>query len=297
MESNNKQSTLISTSFLQLLSFAIIWLICAFVGGALLTLWMQSNGWTSMSVILEEVSQSKNVSLINQLRYIQLLGHLSNYLLPALVFAFWWYGQQAWKKMQLHHRPPLPLLLSSLLAIFVLFPFVSWVYYWNMQWLPKDWIGYDKLEMQAVFMNMPSQYELFLNLLLLGVVAALGEELVFRGIIQPILERLTNSIHGSAFLTAALFSFIHFQWEGFLARFILGLLFCYLLIYTRNLWIPIIMHFIFNSMQVINAYFNPEMIKEVGQLAAVPIGIATGSFLLFCIVWKFLIVDKSINYK
>lgn len=295
MESTNQQAELASTPFLQLLSFAMIWLVCALVGGSLLTLLMQANGWTSIGAILEEVSQTKDTALINQLRYFQLLGHLSNYLLPAIVFAFWWYGQKAWKKMQLHNRPPIPLLLASLVAIFVLFPFVSWVYYWNMQLLPEEWIGYDKLELQAVFMHMPSQYELFLNLLLLGVVAALGEELVFRGIIQPVLERLTSNVHGSALLTAALFSFIHFQWEGFLARFILGLLFCYLLIYTRNLWIPIIMHFIFNSMQVINAYFNPELIKEAGQLSVVPWSIAAGSLLLFAIIWKFFIVEKGYN--
>ncbi|MGH1335435.1 MAG: lysostaphin resistance A-like protein [Aureispira sp.] len=297
MESNNLESTPLNISFLQLLSFVFIWLCCALVGSLILTSFMQGSGLTSMEEILEQIKTTQNGDFMNQLRYFQIVGHLSNYFLPGVLFIFWWHRKQPWKKMYLDQAPTWKNLLASFAAILVLFPFVSWIYYWNMELLPTDWIALDKLELQMAFLNMRNSYELFLNIFLLGVVAAVGEELVFRGIIQRIVERLVGNVHGGAFITAALFSFIHFQWEGFVARFILGLLFCYLLIYTRNLWVPILMHFFFNSIQVIIPYFSPESIKQVGETTEVPIVIAIISILLFSIIWKLFILNKNIIYK
>lgn len=297
MELNNLESTSPQTSFLQLLSFVFIWLCCALFGSLILSPFMQGSGLTSLAEILEQIRTTKDGDFVNKLRYFQIIGHLSNYFLPGVFFMFWWHRAEPWKKMQLHQAPTWKNLLASFTAILVLFPFVSWVYYWNMYLLPADWIASDKLELQAAFLNMRNSYELLLNIFLLGVVAAVGEELVFRGIIQRIVERLIGNVHGSAFITATLFSFIHFQWEGFIARFIMGLLFCYLLVYTRNLWVPILMHFFFNSIQVIIPYFSSESIKEVGEIREVPIVGALIGILLFSIVFKLFIVDKNIILK
>lgn len=296
MELNNLENNP-STSLAQLLSFAFIWLCCALMGSLLLSVFTEGNNWTSLSVILEQVNNAKDGTLINKLRYVQIIGHLSNYLLPALIFLFVWYRPKIWPAIQLDQAPPLKITLISLVAIFTLFPFISWVYYWNMNLIPSDWIGQDKLELQAAFLNMRNGYELLLNIFLLGVVAALGEELVFRGIIQRILTQWSGQVHGSAFLTAALFSFIHFQWEGFVARFLLGLLFCYLLIYTQNLWIPILLHFCFNSIQVVIPYFHPELVKDAGESVAIPLWVALLSLGSFSIIWKTFILNKNKIYK
>lgn len=297
MESNKLEKNGANHPFLELSTFAFIWLGCALVGGMILSVVIKAYGWAGMSEILAAVKTNPDGTLINQLRYVQIIAHLSNYFLPSVLFIFWWHRKQPCKKMQLNQAPSWKNLLAALAAVLVLFPFVSWIYYWNTQLLPDDWIGEDKLALQAAFLNMRNGYELLLNIFLLGVVAALGEELVFRGIIQRIIERWSGSVHWSAFLTAALFSFIHFQWEGFVARFILGLLFCYLLVYTKNLWVPIIMHFFFNSIQVVIPYFNPEAVSKVGETTEVPIWIALISILLFSIIWKLFILNKNIIYK
>jgi len=296
MELNNLENNP-STPLLQLLSFAFIWLCCALMGSLFLSFFTQGNNWTSLSVILDQINNSKDGELVNQLRYVQIIGHLSNYLLPALIFLFAWYRPQVWATTQLAKAPSLKITLISLVAVFALFPFISWVYYWNMTLIPTDWISTDKLELQAAFLNMRNGYELFLNIFLLGVVAALGEELVFRGIIQRILTQWSGQVHGSAILTAVLFSFIHFQWEGFVARFLLGLLFCYILVYTQNLWIPILLHFCFNSIQVVIPYFNPELVKDAGETVAIPLLGALLSLGIFSIIWKVFILNKNKIYK
>jgi membrane protease YdiL (CAAX protease family) len=210
---------------------------------------------------------------------------------------WWWHQRRAWEKLKLNRTPRWKNVLVGVALVFILFPFVSWLYYWNTALLPDDWIGKDKLAMQEAFLRMRNGYELLVNLFLLGVVAALGEELIFRGIIQRIIQEWSSNVHVAAFVTAALFSFIHFQWEGFIARFVLGLLFCYLLVYTQNLWVPIIMHFVFNSVQVVIPYLYPETIDQLGEAKAIPVIAAVGSVVLFSIVFKLFILNSNHNYK
>jgi hypothetical protein len=45
------------------------------------------------------------------------------------------------------------------------------------------------------------------------------------------------------------------QFYGFIPRTLLGVLFGYLFIWSGSLWIPIILHFVFNGISVLAAYF------------------------------------------
>ncbi len=92
------------------------------------------------------------------------------------------------------------------------------------------------------------------NLFMIAVIPAIGEELIFRGVLQKILSDLFKSGHLAVWSTALLFSAIHFQFFGFIPRFILGLVFGYLFLWGGTLWLPVISHFINNSIPVIGAY-------------------------------------------
>jgi uncharacterized protein len=85
-----------------------------------------------------------------------------------------------------------------------------------------------------------------LNLIMLAVLPAIGEELIFRGILQKIFERMFKSGHIGVWVTAFIFSFAHFQFFGFLPRLILGLSFGYLFLWSGRLFLPVIAHFINN---------------------------------------------------
>ncbi len=95
---------------------------------------------------------------------------------------------------------------------------------------------------------------LLLNILIIGVIAAVGEEIVFRGLLQNIFYRWTNNIHAGIWIAAFLFSFIHFQFFGFFPRLLLGALLGYLYAWSGSLWSAIGGHFINNTAAVI-AYF------------------------------------------
>ena len=103
---------------------------------------------------------------------------------------------------------------------------------------------------------------LLFNLLVIALIPAIGEELTFRGVLQQALTRRCN-VHVAVFLSAFIFSFIHFQFYGFLPRMFLGLLLGYLFYYSGSLWTSILMHFVNNGAAVVVAYLQYKGIADV----------------------------------
>lgn len=110
--------------------------------------------------------------------------------------------------------------------------------------------------------NLPS---FLLVLLVISIIPAIGEELVFRGIVQNELIRIWNKKHFAVWVSGFVFSFIHFQFFGFIPRMLLGVLFGYCYLWTNSLWVPIAMHFINNALTLIVAAFFKESLLNASQ--------------------------------
>lgn len=82
----------------------------------------------------------------------------------------------------------------------------------------------------------------------LAIIPAIVEELFFRGVIQNYLKDLCKNTFVAILLTSTFFSLMHFEIFAFLPRFFLSILLGYLFVYSKNLIIPIICHFINNFM-------------------------------------------------
>lgn len=110
-------------------------------------------------------------------------------------------------------------------------------------------------------LNVDSIGELILNLLIIALVPAIGEELTFRGVLQQSLTRKMNP-HVAILLSAAIFSFIHFQFYGFLPRMFLGILMGYMFYVTGSLWTCMLMHFANNGTAVVFYYLANKGVIE-----------------------------------
>jgi membrane protease YdiL (CAAX protease family) len=98
-------------------------------------------------------------------------------------------------------------------------------------------------------------HELWFNLLTIAVIPAIGEELIFRGILQKKLDEQLKNPHLAIWLAALIFSAIHMQFQGFLSRMLLGGILGYMYHWTGNLWVPIFAHLVNNAVQIIGQYF------------------------------------------
>jgi membrane protease YdiL (CAAX protease family) len=102
--------------------------------------------------------------------------------------------------------------------------------------------------------NFNSLGRLLVALLVIAVVPAVAEELVFRGGVQRSLVAWFNSRHVGVWLAAAIFSAIHVQFFGFVPRFVLGLILGYLYEWSGNILVSMAAHFTQNALQLILLY-------------------------------------------
>lgn len=137
--------------------------------------------------------------------------------------------------------------------------------YWNLQlqfptWLGKagDWLKAKEESLNQLFtllFTFASWQDLVIGIIVVSLIPAIGEEFVFRGLIQSLLRQRCNS-HVAIWVTAFIFSAIHLQFSGFLPCFLLGALFGYLYTWTQHLLYSIFAHFLNNSFTLILVFMH-----------------------------------------
>jgi len=195
----------------------------------------------------------------NFIRVSLMISHLFTFILPALFFIAGLYRSNWKKDLRLTSAPKGISLFQACLLLFCAFPFIQFVYFWNRQLpLPQWAIGQEELINNTLnhLLQVNGPEILFLNILTMALLPAIGEELVFRGILQQLFEKAAKNKHIGVWIAAFIFSFIHFQFQGFVPRFLLGALLGYLFVWTNNLWTPIIAHFFYNALQVLVQFLN-----------------------------------------
>ncbi len=107
-------------------------------------------------------------------------------------------------------------------------------------------------------LNISSLSGLMVNLLVIAVVAAIAEELIFRGIIQKLLFEQSKNIHLAIWLSALVFSLFHLQFFSLIPRIVLGAALGYSYYWSRSIWVPIFFHFINNASIVLASYLYQQ---------------------------------------
>lgn len=213
---------------------------------------------------------------INFIKYIQVMVSIAMFIIPAFILAYFFHGE-IMKYLMIKRPSSFNSLLYVVLSILLLIPVINLLGEINSHLhLPdflkglESWMRTKEDEAKILtekFLKVESMPALLFNIFMVGVLPAVGEELLFRGIIQRIFINWTKSQHWGIWITAILFSAVHLQFYGFLPRMLLGAMFGYLLVWTGSMWVPMLAHFINNTMGVIGYYLMDKTIisKDVEQ--------------------------------
>ncbi|MCQ2348736.1 MAG: CPBP family intramembrane metalloprotease [Paludibacteraceae bacterium] len=181
------------------------------------------------------------------IRWILAYQDVCLFILPVLLAVACW-NEHPMQWLQLQRAPQLPIALGAALLMIIALPGNNLLAWLNQQiTLPESlayitqWMQAQEDAANAVLEKLmgQTQFGYFLaNLLIIAILAAIGEELCFRGMLQGLMDHTQAAI----WITAIVFSAIHMQFLGFFPRLLMGALFGYMLLWTGNLWVPIIMH-------------------------------------------------------
>lgn len=131
--------------------------------------------------------------------------------------------------------------------------------------------------------------DLLFALIIIGLIPAVGEELLFRGVVQNQLFAISKNIHVAIWLGAFIFSAFHLQFYGLVPRMFLGVLFGYLYYWSGNLWVPILGHFINNGLTLVLLYLYQAHIigYDLENTTSIPIATVIFSLVLGLILMIF----------
>ncbi len=193
-------------------------------------------------------------------------------------------------------------LILGLLCILISIPLISSLAEWNEAIvLPKNLELYfrelnDKIEnVYEYIINITNLSDFLLTFLVIAVIPAISEEILFRGSLQGYLCKIIN-VHVAIFITSLIFASLHLQIYLLLPRLFLGILLGYVFLYTSNLLIPMIMHFLFNGLTLTLIYFFKIDLSET-SFSEEHIVSGIESFLpylcLFLLISIFIILRKN----
>lgn len=217
-----------------------------------------------LALLLWTVFSNGDITDINTLKLMQLFQSIGMFVGPPFILSYLW-SEKPMGYLQIGKR------MKWWNAIFIAFfmiiaiPFINLLGDFNQQMvLPKMFAGLEAImkasELQTAkiteqLLNVHSIESLLFNIFLIALLPALGEELFFRGILQRVFQEWKGATV-AIWISAFIFSAIHFQFYGFLPRLLLGAFFGYLLVWSGNIWLPILAHFINNLMAVIFYYLK-----------------------------------------
>lgn len=260
---------------------------------------------------------------ITSLKWLQLFQTLALFFLPPLLMAFFCCE----KPMQWLHLDQGISWQTALFAVVLMLcaiPGINLLSYLNQQLtLPAFLEPLEALmrsqedaanQLTEQFLQVNGIGGLLINVGLMALLPAMSEELTFRGTIQSFFANSPDS--NGAFTstkslsvrtkigiwaTAIIFSFVHFQFYGFVPRMLMGAMFGYMLAWTGSLWVPMLMHFTNNAVAVLSYYItynyslDPDSIDSIGTSSTLWLGILSILLVLTALICYPHYLQKQAN--
>lgn len=203
---------------------------------------------------------SNNPATPTALKFFQFFQVFFSFIVPAHLFARFQSNNQSAEYLQLKRTNNIHYLIAALM-IFLISPLISFLNELNQNIkLPASLssleLTFKSLEDKSkiateLFLNVNSNADILVNFFIVALLAAVSEELIFRGVLQRLMGTVVRNIHINILICSIIFSAFHLQFYGFIPRLFLGLLLGYSFHFSRSLWVPIFIHFLNNGTAVL----------------------------------------------
>lgn len=259
------------TPFTRLLFSILLVITCfttVFLAGLLLAVPLFDMGLKEVISSMSDIADEKTIRL---LKYFQVIQSIGLFIIPPLLAGYFFERNSA-GYLCLDKRSGWPFYLVTLVLMFASLPFINWMISVNeTMTLPgflsgiENWMKTTENEaarLTDAFMQMPSFGGFLFNMVMIALLPAIGEEFLFRGLLQRLLKEWLGNIHVAVFIAAFLFSAMHMQFYGLFPRMVLGIMFGYLFFWSGSIWVPVCAHFINNGAAVILSYLDQSGITH-----------------------------------
>lgn len=247
---------------------------------------------------------------VTAIRISQTFVTIGTFLIPSLLFAYCqnrqWFDYNA-----ANRRPPQSMINMVLILSMTLLPVVGMLSSFNQNIMPQEGTIAEfmrNLEEAAndilkLVTSQRSSWDLISNIMVFAVLAGICEEFLFQGALQPLMMKWTKNPHVGILLTAFIFSVLHFQFYGFIPRFMLGVYLGYLFYWSRSLWLPILAHILHNALSILIDFtlqgrgIDTDNMQFTDVHGSIPVTIACtlASAMAIVYIWR-TYKDETVDY-
>ncbi len=173
-----------------------------------------------------------------------------------------------------------PLLLLIVILAFICQPVVQWASAVDYSCYAKIWgdnasSARQNAELVLSVCHFDSIGGFLLTTIVVAALPALCEEMLFRGALVPVVRRLTGGWVSAVVISAVVFSLVHADMTGFLARTVLGVLLGAVFVITRSIWSSVAFHFTNNFAVVYNLYLADDRLSLLTSPTEMPFVLVT----------------------
>ncbi len=250
------------------------------------------------------VSTRQDAGFVRLMLFINQVG---SFILSSLFLAYL-FSDNVLTYLKIKNKISWKVAVWIILSMIVVLPFLNLTIQINEamnlpEWMKpiEDWMMKSEKDIKNItdsILISNGWSDLILNLVVVALTAAIGEELFFRGVLQNILGKKLHNKHVIICTVAILFSAIHLQFYGFIPRMLMGVYFGYLLYFTGSIWAPVLAHFTNNAFAVLitHKYQDAANLEELDAIGTTNQDwwIALISLALWCLLfWKIIRSSKT----
>ncbi|HBF20024.1 MAG TPA: hypothetical protein DDW81_07985 [Cryomorphaceae bacterium] len=118
------------------------------------------------------------------------------------------------------------------------------------------------------FLQMHSFMDFLKVFVIMALLPAVCEETLFRGVVQPLFIKGFRNVPIGILVTSLTFAALHMQFNSFLSIMALSVVLGYLKLWSKSLWVPVLMHLINNGAIVIAVYFFDVPVDEFNDTSS-----------------------------
>ncbi len=194
-------------------------------------------------------------------------------LVPAVVYLLIFYRSDISGNIKINLPKYSTFFTYAILLLFVSYPLIQLSQELNEKMPFAHWLQEESEMVENLMrsiLRMSNVGDLLFNIFVIALLPAIGEELFFRGVVQNEFLSSLRSKNIAIIITAIVFSAYHMQFDGFLPRVFLGLILGYTYYWSKSIFVPMVLHFINNSMSVIVAFYAQDQLDLIASQAAAP---------------------------
>ncbi len=209
---------------------------------------------------------------INATRLFFAIYSIGTFVFSSFVLALI-FKQKPAEYLGLKSFPKVIYLVSVPVLLLVSLPLLSWLVEINNHLVFPKFLSVLEKQLKIMedqnnklydlMLGMNGYSDLFINIIVMALIPAVGEELFCRGVLLNVVYDYSGKFFRSVVVVAVIFTLFHMQFYKFVPMMVLAVILGLFINWTQSIWASILFHFLNNTTAVLGNFYYQKGFKNL----------------------------------